>query len=228
MYYKKNTILNKNKQFQHSIMILTMNLFALGVIILATVIEVDAFSGVVVSQRTRPPTRTRTRQQPSQLQEASLLSPCALSYLIRDGDDEFVDNNNNGDDFFDQNMIDDLQNQHLQLMQMQQQVHQQVQQQQSYSITPLLPKIIVPSASPVVTITNTAATTMNNNNNNVVNGIYSYYDNLYSHDDNDLNKLNISSLHSKVSFIRRLLLQPKIMKQYINRLVKLLIKFILK
>ena len=166
---------------------------AMSMVLLMLVVSssssVDAFSGRV-NQPTRTLTRTRTRkpiQQPS---------PC-------------------WNDLFDEKMVEDLQNQHLQMMQM----HKQQQQIQSM----LYPVTMPPSSASRTTATTkfTAATTttMNMNKNyNAVNGIYDKF-----HD--DLNQINIQLLRSKVSFLSRLLPQNK--KQYIDRFVDFLIDFIL-
>ena len=164
---------------------------AMSMVLLMLVVSsssVDAFSAKV-NQPTR--TRTRTRkpiQQPS---------PC-------------------WNDLFDEKMVEDLQNQHLQMMQMQ----KQQQQQQSMLSSVTMP----PSSASRTTATTkfTAATTttmnMNKNYNAVTNGIYDKF-----HD--DLNQINIQLLRSKVSFLSRLLPQNK--KQYIDRFVDFLIDFIL-
>jgi len=136
-------------------------------------------------------------------------------------------------------MIDDLQNQHLQMMQMQQQSQQKHQSSSLsllYSATtpPTISYVYAPSSGAPTLTTGTAiippssmtmrsartitAATTNNNNVNVGSGIY---DKLHD----DLNQLNIQLLRSKVSFIRRLL--PKNKKQYIERFVDFMIKFIL-
>merc|ERR1711957_686172 len=107
-------------------------------------------------------------------------------------------------------------------MQQQQQVHQQQQQQRKslYSVTlPPLHQILLPSASTsptaIVKFTDTTMTmTMNGN-------AIGIYDKLHD----DLNQINIRLLRSKVAFIRRLL--PKNKKQYIERFVDFLIKFVL-
>mmetsp|Transcript_53407 Transcript_53407/g.61671 ORF Transcript_53407/g.61671 Transcript_53407/m.61671 type:complete len:162 (+) Transcript_53407:154-639(+) len=114
----------------------------------------------------------------------------------------------NLNNYVDEKMIEDLQNQHLQMMEMQ----QHHQQQSSYSVTIPLPQILLPSTSPTTTATITAVAT-----NNYV-GIYDQL-----HD--DLTYINIQLLRSKVSFIHRLL--PKNKKQSIERFVNFLIKFIL-
>mmetsp|Transcript_53408 Transcript_53408/g.61672 ORF Transcript_53408/g.61672 Transcript_53408/m.61672 type:complete len:160 (+) Transcript_53408:154-633(+) len=114
----------------------------------------------------------------------------------------------NLNNYVDEKMIEDLQNQHLQMMQMQ----QQQQHQSSYSVTIPLPQILLLSTSPTTTATITAVAT-----NNYV-GIYDQL-----HD--DLTYINIQLLRSKVSFIHRLL--PKNKKQHIERFVNFLIKFIL-
>ena len=158
---------------------------AMSMVLLMLVVSssssVDAFSG-----RVNQPTRTRTRkpiQQPS---------PC-------------------WNDLFDEKMVEDLQNQHLQMMQMQ----KQQQQQQS-----MLSSVTMPpsSASRTTATTKFTAATMNQNYNAVYNGIYDRF-----HD--DLNQINIQLLRSKVSFLSRLLPQNK--KQYIDRFVDFLIDFIL-
>merc|ERR1712238_623067 len=131
----------------------TMKLFPLGVIVITSsimmfslpVVVVDAFSGVMKLQ-----TQTRSRQ----LRQQPSLSPSW--YLMREGDD--IDTFNDDStmktilsttiipttisastgttstitlhNYVDEKMIEDLQNQHIQMMQMQQ---QQQQQHQSYS-----------------------------------------------------------------------------------------------
>jgi hypothetical protein len=166
---------------------------AMSMVLLMLVVSssssVDAFSGRV-NQPTRTLTRTRKPiQQPS---------PC-------------------WNDLFDEKMVEDLQNQHLQMMQMQ----KQRQQQQSSMLSSVT---MPPSSASRTTATKkfTAATTttmnMNKNYNAVTNGIYDKF-----HD--DLNQINIQLLRSKVSFLSRLLPQNK--KQYIDRFVDFLIDFIL-
>merc|ERR1712238_519505 len=110
--------------------------------------------------------------------------------------------------YVDEKMIEDLQNQHLQMIQME----QQQQQQSSYSVTIPLPQILLPSTSPPTTATVTAVATNN-------------YIGLYDQLHDDLTYLNIQLLRSKVAFLHRLL--PKNKKQSIERFVNFLIKFIL-
>merc|ERR1712238_438173 len=105
-------------------------------------------------------------------------------------------------------MIEDLQNQHLQMMQMQ----QQQQQQSSYSVSIPLPQIVLPSTSPPTTAAITAVAT---------NNYVGTYDRLHD----DLTYLNIQLLRSKVAFMHLLL--PKNKKQSIERFVNFLIRFIL-
>jgi len=233
----------------------TMKLFSLAVIVanvmaMSMVSSVDAFSGVV-NQQTRTLTRSR---QPSQQPSSPLLPP--LAYLMREGDDvdAFVGGDSKkttpsmttstiiptstststgtattGTINNDEKMIEDLQNQHLQMMQMMQQQQQQVRQQKQqqrkslYSVTmPPLHQILLPSgsASPTATVKFTDTTTMNLNMNMNGNAI-GIYDKLHD----DLNQINIRLLRSKVAFIRRLL--PKNKKQYVERFVNFMIKFIL-
>mmetsp|Transcript_57868 Transcript_57868/g.64730 ORF Transcript_57868/g.64730 Transcript_57868/m.64730 type:complete len:250 (-) Transcript_57868:129-878(-) len=133
----------------------------------------------------------------------------------------------------DEKMIDDLQNQydeHLQMMQHEQQ-HDRVQQQQqqqslllSYSVTdPLLPTILFPSTAAPTTAVSLLMTMMSSTtttktitaNKNVVGMHVGTYDKLHE----DLKHLNM-----------RLLLHrwfPHTKKQHIERLVHLLIKYIL-
>mmetsp|Transcript_31533 Transcript_31533/g.33870 ORF Transcript_31533/g.33870 Transcript_31533/m.33870 type:complete len:242 (+) Transcript_31533:63-788(+) len=113
----------------------------------------------------------------------------------------------NFNNYVDEKMIEDLQNQHLQMMQMQ----LQQQQQSSYSVTIPQPQVLQPSATAATII---AVAT----NSDTMVGIYDQL-----HD--DLTYLNIQLLRSKVSFMYRLL--PKNKKQHIERFVNLLIKFIL-
>jgi len=113
----------------------------------------------------------------------------------------------NLNNYVDEKMIEDLQNQHLQMMQMQ----QQQQHQSSYSVTIPQPQILQPSAAAAATIIAVAT------NSDTMVGIY---DQLH----NDLTSLNIRLLRSKVSIMHRLL--PK-NKQSIERFVNFLIKFIL-
>merc|ERR1712238_363917 len=110
----------------------------------------------------------------------------------------------NFNNYVDEKMIEDLQNQHLQMMQMQ-------QQHQSYSVTVPLPQIVLPSAAAATII---AVAT----NSDTMVGIY---DKLHD----DLAYLNVQLLRSKMSFIHRLF--PKNKKQHIERFVNILIKFIL-
>merc|ERR1719491_466301 len=114
----------------------------------------------------------------------------------------------NLNNYVDEKMIEDLQNQHLQMMQMQ----QQQQYQSPYSVTIPLPQILLPSTSPTTTATITAVATNN-------------YIGLYDKLHDDLTYLNIQLQRSEVSFIHRLLLKNK--KQHIEQLVNFLIKFIL-
>jgi len=235
-----------------SLGVIVTNVMAMSMVLLlvasSSTKSVDAFSGVV-NQQTR--TLTRTTRQPSQ-QPSSLLPP--MAYLIREGADVDVDvdalvvdgniNDNEEDtltlytptpsatiipttttgtinlnNYVDEMMIEDLQDQHLQMMQMQQQVQQQQLSLYNSVPMPLLPQILLPSARTTATIKFTSATTtMNKNKNDNVVGIY---DRLHD----DLNQINIRLLRSKVSFIRRLL--PQIKKQYIERFVDFLIKFVL-
>jgi len=134
-------------------------------------------------------------------------------------------------------MIDDLQNQHLQMMQMQQQHKHKQQSSLSllYSATtpPTISYVyapssgapalttgtaIIPPSSMTMSMRSTITAAATTNNNNLGSGIY---DKLHD----DLNQLNIQLLRSKVSFIRRLL--PKNKKQYIERFVDFMIQFIL-
>jgi len=219
-------------------MIFTMKLFALGVIVanvIAPIVMVDAFSSTsgITNQRIQTQTQIRARR-PSQ-QPSSLLPP--LANLMGEGNDIDAFNNNdskktttmaaprstsiptstrtrtdtagtiNFNNYVDKKMIKDLQNQHLQMMQMQQQ-----QQNPSYSVTISRPQIVLPSAAAAATIIAVAT------NSDTMVGIYDQL-----HD--DLTYLNIQLLRSKVSFMHRLF--PKNKRQYIERFVNMMIKFIL-
>merc|ERR1712238_458444 len=125
----------------------------------------------------------------------------------------------NLNNYVDEKMIEDLQNQHLQMMQMQ----QQQQHQTSYSVTiPLVSYAPSSSTSPFtataipssMTVMSTITAATNNVN---ISGIY---DKLHD----DLTYINIQLLRSKLSFLHRLL--PKNKKQ-IDRFVNFLIQFIL-
>jgi len=228
-----------------------MKIFSLGVIVanvITPIVVVDAFSSAsgLINQRAQARTRTQTQtRQPSQ-QPSSLLPP--LAYLMGEGDDvdSFNDDSKkttttttppstgtiiptstrtgtgiNLNNYVDEKMIEDLQNQHLQMMQMQQQ--QQPQHQTSYSVTiPLVNYAPSSSTSPfTVTAIPSSMTMMSTitaaTNNVNMSGIY---DKLHD----DLTYINIQLLRSKLSFLHRLL--PKNKKQ-IDRFVNFLIQFIL-
>jgi len=70
-----------------------VTMIAVTVLLVACSAGVDAFSGIV-NQQTR--TQSRTGRQPSQRPSSSLLSP--LSYLMREGDDEFIEGSINTND----------------------------------------------------------------------------------------------------------------------------------
>jgi len=235
------------KLFSLGVIVANVMVIAMSVLLAASSTGVDAFSGVIVKQQ------TRTRQ-PSQ--QPSLSS---LAYLMREGDDEELfdslyskkttnvtprftsiiptttstgtdtDTINN---FVDEKMIEDLQNQHLQMIQMQQQQVHQHQQQSLYtfkipsvsyaqplsSVSPITATatatataIIPPSMTMMSTITAVATNNVN------MAGIYNKL-----HD--DLTYINIQLLRSKLAFLHRLL--PKNKKQ-IDRFVNFLIQFIL-
>merc|ERR1712238_352585 len=112
----------------------------------------------------------------------------------------------NFNNYVNEKMIEDLQNQHLQMMQIKQQQHQA-----AYSVTIPRPQIVLPSAA-AATILAVAT------NSDTMVGIY---DKLHD----DLAYLNVQLLRSKMSFIHRLF--PKNKKQHIERFVNILIKFIL-
>merc|ERR1712161_148154 len=120
----------------------------------------------------------------------------------------------NFNNYVNEKMIEDLQNQHLQMMEMQQQQHQQPS---SYSVTIPLPQILLPSMTLSSPTTATITTAVATNNYDVG----SYYEQLHD----DLTYLNIQLLRSKVAFLHRLLPQHK--KQHIERFVNFLIQFIL-
>eukprot|EP00751_Fragilariopsis_kerguelensis_P034854 CAMPEP_0170934592 /NCGR_PEP_ID=MMETSP0735-20130129/18462_1 /TAXON_ID=186038 /ORGANISM="Fragilariopsis kerguelensis, Strain L26-C5" /LENGTH=257 /DNA_ID=CAMNT_0011337875 /DNA_START=156 /DNA_END=929 /DNA_ORIENTATION=+ len=135
----------------------------------------------------------------------------------------------------EEKMIEDLQNQHGQMRQMQQQVHHQVQHQTTslYSVaTPPVSYAVSSSTSPMTatataipssmtlmssTITAAATRTMHND----VTSLAGMYDQLHD----DLTYMNIQLLRSKLAFLHRLL--PNNKKQMIDRFVNFLIQFIL-
>mmetsp|Transcript_8794 Transcript_8794/g.8622 ORF Transcript_8794/g.8622 Transcript_8794/m.8622 type:complete len:224 (+) Transcript_8794:86-757(+) len=207
--------------------------------VITPIVVVDAFSSAsgVINQRIQTRTQTRARQ-PSQ-QPSSLLPPLAYLMRQGDDIDTFNNDDSkrttttattapstsiptntrtrtdmvgtiNLNNYVDEKMIEDLQNQHRQMMEMQ----QQHQHQSSYSVTIPLPQILLPSTSPTPTETATITTAVATNN----------YVEIYGQIHDDLTYLNIQLLRSKVSFMYRLL--PK-NKQSIERFVNFLIKFIL-
>merc|ERR1712238_618691 len=208
---------------------------------IAPFVVVDAFSSTsgIINQRTQTQTRAR---QPSQ-QPSSLLPPLAYLMRKGDDIDAFNNNDDSKkttataapstsiprstrtrtdttgstislNNYVDEKMIADLQNQHLQMMEIQQ---RQQQPPSSYSVTILLSHILLPSmtlSSPTTTTITTAVATTNDD-------VGSYYEQLHD----DLTYLNIQLLRSKVAFLHRLLPQHK--KQHIERFVNFLIQFIL-
>ena len=128
--------------------------------------------------------------------------------------------NNN---YVEENMIADLQNQHVQMMR---QMQQQQQQSSLYSVTiPPVSSYAAPSSSPSPILATAAAIplsmTMMSTITAATNNVGGIYDKLHD----DLTYINIQLLRSKLAFLHRLFPQNK--KHMIDRFVNFLIQFIL-
>ena len=218
---------------------------AMAVLLLAASSGVDAFSRVVIKQqtRTRQPSRQPSLSSLAYLirqgddeeyvgsyskKKTTTVPTSRFTSIIpttttSSGTDTGIDTINLNN-FVDENMIEDLQNQHRQMIQMQQQQVHHHQQQSLYSFKILSVSSYAPSSSSVSPITATAiipsSMTMMSTITAATNNVGGIYDKLHD----DLTYINIQLLRSKLSFLHRLL--PKNKKQ-IDRFVNFLIKFIL-
>jgi len=229
-----------------SLGVIVAHVMVMAVLLLAAASStgVDAFSGVVIKQHTR--TR-QPSQQPSLSSLAYLMregddEEYVGSYSTKkkttvtttsrftsiipttttsSGTGTDTINLNN---FVEENMIEDLQNQHRQMIQMQQQQVHHHQQQSLHSFKIPSVSSYAPSSSSVSSITAAAiipsSMTMMSTITAATNNVGGIYDKLHD----DLTYINIQLLRSKLSFLHRLL--PKNKKQ-IDRFVNFLIKFIL-